>query len=79
MGVDQATQTVFTFTNSRRPKAASSRPDPLSLTPPKGSLGSDLTRPLTKQHPASRSWAAIRMTCQKGKFQGGRARKPPPS
>ena len=46
-------QTVFTLTNSRIPKPESSRPNPESLTPPNGSLGSDLTIPLTNTEPAS--------------------------
>src|SRR5712692_10132377 len=54
------TQTVCWFMNSRMPASESSRPWPERLMPPKGSLGSDATSPLTKTIPASISPASRR-------------------
>ena len=85
-----STSTVFTFTNSRTPKSASSRPKPLDFTPPKGSRGSDFTKSLTKHAPASipvprDSLPALQVLREDRRPEpvrgvvGDRARPPPPT
>jgi MFS family permease len=48
----QPFQIVLRFVNSRMPAAASSRPKPECLIPPKGSSGYETVIPLTKTAPA---------------------------